>query len=168
MHLKKKNVNDYLLQDIANTVLLKIGEIYDTNIDIFKSVNQIIIELQPKLNSKMKFTSHIIYGKLVELYRGTKCSIRFVRASQKLKAYTGPEIKCHLKGKYAQRKWLSIEYCKWFLQNKFSEDQCERWLPFFLSHSKCDDLSDVNLMCINALVGIPKNRFKHRNGNELK
>lgn len=167
-HFKKKNVKDYLLQTIADTVLLKLEEIYNKNLDIFKSVNCVLIELQPKLNNSMKFVSHIIYGKLVELYRGTNCSIRFVRASQKLKAYTGPEIKCHLKGKYAQRKWLSIEYCKWFIENKFCEDQKNKWLSFFLSHKKADDISDTMLMAINALVGIPKGRFKHRNGNELK
>jgi hypothetical protein len=167
-HFKKKNVKEYLLQTIADVVLLKLEEIYNKNSDEFKSVTNILIELQPKLNNSMKFVSHIIYGKLVELYRGTKCSIRFVRASQKLKCYTGPEIKCKLKGAYAQRKWLSIEYCKWFLENKFSEEQKNQWLQFFLSHSKADDVSDTFLMAINALVGIPKTRFKHRNGNELK
>lgn len=167
-HFKKKNVDAYLLQDIANIVLLKLQEIYDTNIELFTQVQGIIIELQPKLNAKMKFVSHIIYGKLVELYRNNKCTIRFVRASQKLKGYTGPEIKCHLKGKYAQRKWLSVEYCKWALENQFSTQQREKWLSFFLSHSKKDDLADVNWMCINALIGIPKKQFRHKNGNELK
>jgi hypothetical protein len=165
---KKKTIKEYLLQTIADTVLLKVQEIYDQHIEEFGDVTKIVIELQPKLNQSMKFTSHIIYGKLVELYRGKKCTIRFVRASQKLKAYTGPEIKCHLKGKYAQRKWLSVEYCKWFLENKFPEDQKVRWLPFLLSHSKADDISDTLLMVINALEGIPKRQFKHRNGNELK
>jgi hypothetical protein len=116
----------------------------------------------------MLFTSHVLYGKLVELYKDTDVTIRFVRASQKLKAYTGPEIKCALKGKYAQRKWLSIQYTKWFLENKFSKEQKEKWLPVFLAHKKADDLSDCALMAINSITGIPKKQLKHKNGNELK
>ena len=53
--LKKRLVNDYLLQDIAKIVLTKIQEIYTTNINIFNQITNIIIELQPKINQKMKF-----------------------------------------------------------------------------------------------------------------
>ena len=167
---KKKNVDDYLLQDIADIVLQRVQEIYNTNIDIFNSLKSIVIELQPKINQKMKFTSHIIYGKLVELYRGTSCTIRFVRASQKLKAYTGESIdsKCPLKGAYAKRKWLSVEYTKWFLENKFSKEQKEKWLPVLMSKKKADDACDTALMCINAIVGIPKKQRTQKNGKDIK
>jgi hypothetical protein len=165
---KKKNIDDYLLQDIANIVLLRVQEIFDTNNEIFKSITSIVIELQPKINQKMKFTSHIIYGKLVELYRDTKCTIRFVRAAQKLKAYTGPDIKCTLKGKYAQRKWLSIQYTKWFLENKFSKEEKDKWLIFLESHKKRDDMCDTFLMTINALVGIPKKQMTNKKGKCIK
>lgn len=155
---KKKNVDDYLLQDIADIVLQRVQNIYDTNINIFKELTSIIIELQPKINQKMKFTSHIIYGKLVDLYRSTKCTIRFVRASQKLKAYTGEPLdsKCKLKGAYAKRKWLSKQYTIWFLENKFNKEQSNKWLSMLLSQKKTDDSSDTFLMSINAIAGIPK------------
>lgn len=165
---KKRAINDYLLQDIAKIVLTKIQEIFDDNKDIFINVKQILIELQPKINQKMKFTSHIIYGKLVELYKETDTTIRFVRASQKLRAYTGPEIECILKGSYAKRKWLSIQYTKWFLENKFSNEQKEKWLPFFESKTIKADLGDVNLMAINALHGIPKKQKFQKNGKCIK
>lgn len=164
---KKKNIDDYLLQDIAKIFMQKVQDIYDNN-PVFKALSTILIELQPKCNSKAVFTSHILYGKLVELYKDTNVTIRFVRASQKLRAYTGPQIKCTLKGKYAQRKWLSIQYAIWFLENKFSKEQKEKWLPIFLNHSKCDDASDSLLMAINSITGIPKKQLKHKNGNELK
>jgi hypothetical protein len=164
---KKKSIDAYLLQDIAKAFIKRVQEIYDEN-PIFKKLNTILIELQPKCNAKMLFTSHVLYGKLVELYKDTDVTIRFVRASQKLKAYTGPEIKCTLKGKYAQRKWLSIQYTKWFLENKFSNEQKEKWLPILLEHKKADDLSDCALMAINSITGIPKKQLKHKNGNELK
>lgn len=164
---KKKSIDAYLLQDIAKAFVKRIQEIYDKN-PIFKNLNTILIELQPKINQKMKFTSHILYGKLVELYMDTNVTIRFVRASHKLKAYTGPEIECKLKGKYAQRKWLSIQYCRWFLENKFSEEQKEKWLPFFLSHKKADDLADTKLMCINSITGIPKKQITNKKGKCIK
>jgi hypothetical protein len=116
----------------------------------------------------MKMMSHIIYGKFVELYLGTQCTIKFVRAAQKLKAYTGPELVCTLKGEYAKRKWLSVEYVKWFLQQKFSKEQCAIWLPILLSHTKQNDMTDCGLMCINALHGIPLKQRTSKKGKCIK
>jgi hypothetical protein len=164
---KKKMINDYLLQDIAKIVLSKLQEIYDNN-DVFKQLTSIIIELQPKVNQKMKFISHIIYGKLVELYMNEKTTVRFVRASQKLKAYTGPPLVCNLKGAYAKRKWLSIQYTKWFLENKFSKEQKDAWLNLFLAHKKQDDVADSFLIAICALHGIPKRQRTDKNGRCIK
>ena len=165
---KKRLVNDYLLQDIAKIVLTKLQKVYDDNLDIFLDIQSIVIELQPKINQKMKFISHIIYGKLVELYYNTTTTVRFVRAAQKLKAYTGPELTCNLKGAYAKRKWLSIQYTKWFLENKFSSEQKELWLHHFEKHKKKDDMGDTFLMTINALYGIPKKQRTDRKGKCIK
>ena len=167
---KKKRVEDYLLQDLADVVLQRLQEIYDRHKEVFSQLKGIVIELQPKINQKMKFTSHLIYGKLVELYRGTKCTIRFVRASQKLKAYTGEplEAKCPRKGEYAKRKWLSIQYCTWFLENKFCQAEREKWLPIMTNHKKQDDASDSFLFCVQGIVGIPKKQTKQKNGQDIK
>lgn len=151
---KKKNVDEYLLQDIAKSVIKKIQEIYETKL-ITLDLKSIILELQPKLNAKAVFTSHIIYGKLTELYNDTNVTIRFVRAVHKLKAYDGPYIECKLKGAYAQRKWLSVEYTKWFLENRFSKEQRDIWLPYFESQNVKPDLADTLLMGINGICGIP-------------
>lgn len=165
---KKKLIDSYLLQDIANIVLLRMDNIYEINKEIFCKVDQILIELQPSMARKMIFTSHLIYGKLIELYRNTKTTIRFVRASQKLKAYTGPIIECKLKGAYAKRKWLSIQYTRWFLENKFSKEEKEKWLPIFLTAGKSDDRSDCLLMDLNGLLGIPKKQKYQKNGKCIK
>lgn len=166
--LKTKKIDEYLLQDIAKIVLDKVDEIYNDNINLFENLSKISIELQPKINQKMKFTSHIIYGKLVELMKNTKCEIRFVRASQKLKAYTGPEIKCSIKNAYKKRKFLSVEYTKWFLENKFNKEQRDCWYPILENHSKKDDISDTYLMAINVLYGIPKKQSRQKNGKCIK
>ena len=165
---KKKMIDDYLLQDIAKIVLSKLQDIYDDNKVIFDQLTGIIIELQPKINQKMKFTSHIIYGKLVELYKDTNVTIRFVRASQKLKSYTGPVIECKLKGAYAKRKWLSVQYTKFFLENKFCQEQKEIWLDDFLTCGKADDRSDTFLMAINSIYGIPPKQKFQKNGKCIK
>lgn len=144
-----KRVQDYLLQDITKIVLKKLEEIYNTHIDLFSKVTRIFIELQPKVNNKMKLVSHLIYGKLVEKYIDTNTTVRFVRASQKLKAYRGPVIECNLKGAYAKRKFLSVQYTLWILNNLFDQDEADKWRQLFNSHSKKDDLGDVFLMAIN-------------------
>jgi hypothetical protein len=168
--ITNKKVTSYLLQDIASIVLKRIQSIYNDNKELFSKLTKIYIELQPKINQKMKFVSHILYGKFVELYLDSKnIEIRFVRASQKLKAYTGPFIECnHLKNKYSQRKWLSIQYTNWFLENKTSKKQYDKWNVFFQSCTKKDDLSDVYLMCINALYGLPSKQTRSKKGKCIK
>jgi len=161
---KKKSIDDYLLQDIANTFIDRLQEIYDQN-PVFKTLTSILIELQPKCNPKSLFVSHILYGKFVELYKNT-IPIRFIRASQKLRAYTGPQIECKLKGKYAQRKWLSIKYGEWFLENKFSKEQRDKWKPTLIG--KLDDRMDTLLMAINAITGIPKKQITNKKGKCIK
>lgn len=148
---KKKNIDSYSLHEISLEFLKCIQQIYDQNNELFKDINLIVLELQPRMNNKAIFTSHILFGKLVDLYRDTNVIIKFVRASEKLKAYTGPEIVCSLKNIYAQRKWLSIQYCIWILENIFSDEQKNKWLCFFNSCSKKDDLSDAFLMAINCI-----------------
>lgn len=54
------------------------------------------------------------------------------------------------------------------LENKFSKEQKEKWLPFFESKTIKADMADCFLMAINSITGIPKKQLKHKNGNELK
>jgi len=150
--IRLKKVKEYLLQDIAKVVLDAITHFFNKHQPITSRVTKVLIELQPRMNNKMMFTSHLIYGKLVELYATVdrKIPVRFVRASQKLKAYKGPGVICNLKSTYAKRKYLGVEYTKWILQNELSKEQCDKWLGYFLSHSKKDDLADTFLMAING------------------
>ena len=152
---KKKSIDEYLLQDIAKTFITRVQDIYNEN-SVFKELDTILIELQPKCNPKMLFTSHVLYTKLVELYKDTNVTIKFVRASQKLKAYTGPVIVCPLKGAYAKRKWLGVKYGYWFLENIFSKEQRDIWIPTLTG--KLDDRMDCLLMAINGISGIPKKK----------
>ena len=164
---KKKNIDDYLLQDIAFEFLGKIQQIYTNNKSIFDSLSSVLIELQPKINPRMSFISHILYGKFVEFF-GNRIPIRFIRASLKLRAYTGPPIVCKLKGTYAQRKWLSIQYTIWFLENRFSPEQKEKWLQWYMSHAIKPDMGDTFLMSINSITGIPKKQMTNKKGKCIK
>jgi hypothetical protein len=148
---RTKTVKEYLLQDIASSVIKKLDELTKQHEELFRQVTKVMIELQPKVNNKMKLISHIIYGTFVAFYMDTKTCVRFVRASQKLKAYKGPAIVCNLKDAYSRRKYLSIQYTIWFLQTIFENENSSGWLEMFNSHTKQDDLGDVFLMAINAL-----------------
>ena len=125
-NFKKKAVKDYLYQDIACAVITSLNAITNTNKEIFDKITKVVIELQPTFNPKMKFVSHVVYGKLTEIFiNRPKVTIRFMSARKKFKGYTGPKVTSTLKGAYARRKKASIEYAKWFLENKFNEQQCE-------------------------------------------
>jgi len=151
--IRIKKISEYLLQDIVKIFLDKFQSIYDDNLEIFEKITEIHIELQPKINQKMKLISHVLFGKLVDLYKNSSIfkKIRFVSASRKLKAYSGPVIECKLKNKYSRRKWLSIQYTKWFLETKFCEEQRCKWLDFLINNKKSDDIADTFLMNINVI-----------------
>lgn len=134
------------LQDITKAFVDKIQKLYD-DIPVFKELDEIHIELQPRCNPKMVMISHIIFGKFVSLYN-TTCKIKFISSMKKLRVYNGPLIECKSKNKYTQRKWLGIQHCKWFLENKLSEDQKNQWLPLLMSYKKQDDLCDAMLYCM--------------------
>ena len=152
-----KKVKEYPLQDMARIFLGKIQQWYESHTDLFLSLDRILIELQPKVNPRMKFISHLLYGKWIDLCGKRKnVQIRFVSAKEKLRcSYQGPEVHCVRKGKYAQRKFMSVEYTKWFLEKY---QQTERWLPFLLRHQKKDDLCDAFLMALNGVQQPPEKK----------
>lgn len=156
----QKKVKSYSFQDLAKNVISKITEIYTENAEIFANITKVFIELQPNCNQRMKFISHIIYGKFIDLYKEAKVDINFIRASKKLSLskLQLPVIQCSLKSKYSRRKFLSIEYVKFLLENKFSEEQKEKWLPFLLSHKKQDDFSDTYLYCVNVIINLSRTK----------
>jgi hypothetical protein len=149
LKITKKKVSNYSLHDITKKVITNFNRIFDENKQVLGTVDKVLVELQPKVNNKMKLVSHLIYCKLVEFYMETPTKIVFVRAAQKLKAYKGPPITCPLKSSYARRKFLSIEYTRWMLPRM--TERAEDWITFFESNKKKDDLADVFLMAINGL-----------------
>lgn len=138
-----KKMKDYSLQDLTKYVITCLNEIISNNTEAFSSVKCVLLELQPTFAVKMKFVSHVIYTKLVSHFMESDVIVRFVKATEKLKVYDGPPIVCAKKG-YAKRKYESIEHAKYFLNEKFSEEQRELWAPL-LDCSKADDLSDAFL-----------------------
>jgi len=150
--VKKKTIKSMLLQDIISQFLKKLNSIIEDNLEIFNIVDKICIELQPKINPKMKMISHVLFGKMVEYYNtiDRKISIRFVPASKKLKCYTGPMIGGHRKNSYSKRKWLAVQYSTWFIEEKFHPDEKSKWSESYCKDTKKrDDMADVLLMCIN-------------------
>ena len=171
--IKEKKVGDYLLQDITERIMKGIQDIYDKHVDLFIKVTNICIELQPKVNQRMKFTSHIIYAKFVDLYknRDGEIPVRFIRASQNLQAYRGPPVECKLKTPYAKRKYLSVAYTKWYLEHDLLNNDFNKsrnYIEFLLSHPKKDDLCDVSNANINVHKGLKKKQKQNKNGSEIK
>lgn len=110
-------------------------------IKLFDLVDEVIMELQPSFNPKMKSISNMLYQYFI--MRGMiDCkllkSIKFVRAKNKLKVYDGPPIECNLKTKYSKTKKLGISYCRYFINNNLNQ----QFIEFFDSNKKKDDLAD--------------------------
>lgn len=146
--VKKKKVCQYSLQQIASKIINKMNSIIQQNKQILENINCCILELQPKINAKMKFTSHIIYCKLCEFFLNSNCLVKFERANRKLKNYKfdkGP----FLTNTYKNRKLKSIEYTRYILQEKICNSK--DYLEFFENFKKKDDISDSMLLAFNSL-----------------
>lgn len=141
-----KKIKDYTLQELAKFMIISLNNTLSSNEEALAGVKCVLIELQPSFAVKMKFISHVVYTKLVEFFIDTDTVVRFIKATEKLKVYDGPEIICSKKG-YAKRKHESIQHAKYFLNEKFSEEQRGLWAPL-LDCSKADDLSDAMCYCV--------------------
>lgn len=143
---KRKRVQDYSLQDIASKLLVGLDDLIVKN--NFDNITHVLIELQPKVNNKMKFASHIIYGRLVQHFLGTNTTIRFIAAKNKLKFFQGPALPV-VSNTYANRKKNSIKMVDWYLQNKIADSS--QWSIFLSNCKKKDDVCDTLLYAINFL-----------------
>ena len=99
----------------------------------------VVLENQPVLkNPTMKSVQMFIYSYC--LINGVK-NIALFNANKKLDIYDGEEIDTKGKSGYALRKYLSIEYTRYFLRKNGFEDRIE----FFEKNKKMDDLADCYL-----------------------
>lgn len=149
---KPRLITNISQHELAQTINKSITDIFNNNESIFKCITKVFIELQPKLNPKMKFVSHLIFGKLCDLFdsNGINACIQFIRASQKLKAYKGEAIECNIKNAYVKRKYLSVEYTKKIILN-FNQQQQDFINKCLCDSKKMNDMTDTFLMMINAI-----------------
>ena len=77
-------------------------------------------------------------------------NIKLFSARNKLKVYSGPEIKCNLKSKYSRRKRLGIEYTRYMIGGNSD------YLKYFEENKKKDDLADSLLQGLTYLKKIYK------------
>ena len=116
-------------------------------------VDIVLIELQPKLNPKMKQLSHTLYTWF--LMRGVMPpnsrikEVKFIAAKNKLKVASMfcPLLETDeekLKGKYNQRKYLAQAFTREISSGSFEKE----FIDVFENSSKKDDLSDCFLQCL--------------------
>ena len=144
---KRKTCKNINLKELALILLTKLKEKGKSLLN----VDKVIIENQPVLkNPTMKSIQMILYTYFLD--RGIMDTTRSIddvilfSARNKLKMYDGPKVTCDKKNKYAKRKYLSIEYTKYFIHDN------PTWLSFFNTHSKQDDLADSYLQGLYYLL----------------
>ena len=112
---------------------------------------EVVIELQPRFNPKMKQISQTVYSYFLirgiidkpESERKLK-TVKFIAAKNKLKLaekiYKGPVVTCNLKSKYGRTKFYSKVYTEWILREN------EEAVKILKKHKdKSDDLCDCFL-----------------------
>lgn len=145
--IKQKKCASYSPFEIAGKVDTLLDEILKNPVCL--ELDTIILELQPKINARAKMISHFIYFKVSQFIttNGLKATVKFERASYKLKHFKGPRGE-KVKNTYANRKKRSIEYTKQVLSDSYDE----QWSDFFNSLKKADDAADSFLLCWNKCV----------------
>lgn len=140
--IKKLNANHISINVLAKILYRELEKI--TGLD---QIDMVIIENQPVLkNPKMKSIQMIVFSYFLfeQMRHSHPYEVKLFNASKKLKAYDGPEIKT-TKKIYAKRKFLSIEYTKYFIK-KFKIET--KWLDVFTLAKKKDDLADCYLQAL--------------------
>jgi hypothetical protein len=137
--LKQKKVKTLDLQKLCTLMCSTFVEISKKDFNLF-GADHIVIELQPKLNPKMKTLSNMIYTCFVIHCSNPSVRILFINAKHKLHSYDGPFIESgHLKGKYEKTKYTGRKQCEHYLnENKTLHTH----LVFFQKSKKQDDLAD--------------------------
>ena len=152
LHRARKRVTDYTLQETALAVLAKVDAVLREGA-VLERVCRAVIELQPRVNNRMKFISHIIFGHLAgELPAAVP--VRFIRASEKLsgRGYDGPVSDgSHIKSAYTRRKWLGQQQVWWLLDHRFRPEEALRWKGFLTGLSQQHDACDTALFCVAVL-----------------
>lgn len=138
---KKAKVKALDIQKLCTLVCQRLLE----NPILFEA-EYVLIELQPKINAKMKNLSNMLYtcfvlkGIVEKVPPVQMKKVLFISAKHKLKPYDGPFIDAsHLKGKYARTKYTGRKQCEHYLS---TTEQLQCQLDFFKGHKKQDDLAD--------------------------
>ena len=141
--VKKKKLNTN--HDICKLSQICIKKLRLLNLE---NIKHVLIENQPALkNPVMKSVQMIVYTFFVMDGIMKESSpienIHMVNARNKLKVYKGPKVPCNKSGKYAQNKYLSVEYTKNMIENEKHEMK-----DIFEKSKKKDDLADAYLQGI--------------------
>jgi hypothetical protein len=103
--------------------------------------NTVIIEKQPDRNRGMKAVENLLHTYF--LVKGPERQVVIWDARHKVPDMAGPGA-----ARYAQRKKASIERARKFIE---ATDVNKEWVPFFLKHSKKDDLSDSVMQALSFI-----------------
>ena len=103
--------------------------------------NTVIIEKQPDRNRGMKAVENLLHTYF--LVKGPERQVVIWDARHKVPDMAGAGA-----ARYAQRKKASIERARKFIE---ATDVNKEWVPFFLKHSKKDDLSDSVMQALSFI-----------------
>lgn len=136
LYLTFKNVSFFQKSKLLYEKIMNEPDILD--------VDYVIIENQPvHKNPIMKSIQMLLYSYyLIKKMESKKIRIKeinLLNATEKMKLYDGPEIKCDIKDLHTKNKFLAIQYCLYFLKDD------GKWLNYFVNQRKQDDLADCFL-----------------------
>jgi hypothetical protein len=129
-----------------------------SNFDSDFQADVVLIENQPMLlNGLMKTLSVVIYTyfNVLKLQYGNVCEVRFISATNKLKCKLLNEGDKTCKKTYKDRKKLSIEIARKYIENVFTDKK-----DWFETNTKKDDYSDTLCQAIYYIESILKHEIK--------
>lgn len=151
---KPKPIKNYKPEELVEKAITKLDSLKDD----FNGAESVVLELQMRINPKMKLLSDAIFTWFIIMkknYPGMK-SVSFIAAKNKLNLYNGPPIQCKLKSQYTRSKFLGKKHCEYFLSkngNEYSKN-------VYSKSKKKDDLADCYLQGLFCLSKHSKDFLK--------
>lgn len=147
--IKKRKVSQIKNHELNTLMVKKLDEHPE-----LLNCDEVMLEHQPEFNPRMKNLSFMIYSYFIirsvdkpdSLFK--KISHKQINAVKKLSLYDGPEEKCTLKRPYDRNKYYSKVYCRYMINKDYQitgDENVKKWLEFYDSFKKQDDLADCYL-----------------------
>jgi hypothetical protein len=160
----RPKVRDHSLQSTAVAVLSALDDFIASHAEALSAVSSVVIELQPRVNNRMKFVSHLILGRFSQHFVARPVVVKFVGASTKLKGWPQSVMDAVMESvgtqasPYVRRKRMSVGLVEALLADGRTFEAPDSWAQWLQQQGQKHDAADALLYCVQECQRRPQAR----------